>query len=60
MTLAGGSVRKMPLQVPQQPIITEKKKKKKKKKNGGVTTPAPLAVPDQYADVRYVPANAVL
>jgi hypothetical protein len=50
MTLAGWSFRKMPLQVPQKPIITEKKKKKKKK-NGGVTTPSPLAVPDQYATV---------
>ena len=40
MTLAGWSFRKMPLRVPQEPIITEKK-------NGGVTTPAPLAVPDQ-------------
>jgi hypothetical protein len=43
----------MPSQVPQEPIITEKK-------NGGVTTPAPLAVPDQCATVRYVLANAVL
>jgi hypothetical protein len=41
MTLARWSFRKMPLQVPQEPIITEKKKK-----NGGVTSPAPLAVPD--------------
>ena len=54
MTLAGCSVRKMPLQIPQEPIITEKKT------GGGVTTPAPLAVPDQYATVRYVLANAVL
>jgi hypothetical protein len=57
MTLAGWSFRTMPLQVPQEPIITEKKKKKN---GGGVPTPAPLAVPDQYATVRYVPANAVL
>lgn len=42
MTLAGWSFRKMPLRVPQEPIITEKK-------NGGVTTPAPLTVPHQYA-----------
>ena len=32
----------MPLEVTQEPIITEKK-------NGGVTTPAPLTVPYQYA-----------
>jgi hypothetical protein len=56
MTLAGWSPRKMPLQVPQEPIITEKKKNG----GGGVPTPAPLAVPHQYATVRYVPANAVL
>ncbi len=46
MTLAAWSFRKMPLQVPQEPIIT------KKKTGGGVTTPAPLAVPDQYATAR--------
>jgi hypothetical protein len=34
MPLAGWSIRKMPLQVPQEPIITEKKN------DGGVTTPA--------------------
>jgi hypothetical protein len=60
MTLAGWSFRRMPSQDPQEPIITEKKKKKKKKNGGGVTTPAPLAVPDQYDTVRYVLANAVL
>jgi len=54
MTLAGWSFRTMPLQFPQEPTITEKKN------GGGVPTPAPLAVPDQYATVRYVPANAVL
>jgi hypothetical protein len=54
MTLAGWSCRKMPLQVPQEPIITEKKK------NGGVTTPAPLAVPDQYATVRTNPITGEL
>ena len=48
MTLAGWSCRKMPLRVPQEPIITEQK-------NGGVTTPAPLAVPDQDATVRTNP-----
>ena len=52
MTLAGCSVRKMPLQIPQEPIITEKKKKKN---GGGVSTPAPLAVPDQDATVRTNP-----
>ena len=46
MTLAGWSFHKMPLQVPQEPIITEKKN------GGGVPTPAPLAVPDQYATAR--------
>jgi phage/plasmid-like protein (TIGR03299 family) len=43
--LAGWNVRKMPLQVPQEPIITE----------DGVTTPDPLAVPDFYATVRTNP-----
>jgi phage/plasmid-like protein (TIGR03299 family) len=37
----------MPLQVPQEPIITE----------DGVTTPAPLAVPDVYATVRTNPIH---
>ncbi len=53
MTLAGWSFRTMPLQVPQEPIITEKK-------NGGVTTPAPLTVPDQYATVRTNPITGEL
>ena len=53
MTLAGWSPRKMPLQVPQEPIITEQK-------NGGVTTPAPLAVPDQDATVRTNPITGEL
>jgi hypothetical protein len=52
MTLAGWSFRKMPLQVPQEPIITEN--------GGGVTTPAPLAVPDQYATVRTNPITGEL
>ena len=52
MTLAGWSPHKMPLQVPQQPIITEKKN------GGGVTTPAPLAVPYQQATVRTNPITA--
>jgi hypothetical protein len=54
MTLAGWSVRKMPLQVPQEPIITEKKN------GGGVTTPAPLAVPGQDATVRTNPITGEL
>ena len=54
MTLAAWSFRKMPLQVPQEPIIT------KKKTGGGVTTPAPLAVPDQYATVRTNPITGEL
>ena len=45
--LANWNVRKMPLQVPQQPIITDT----------GVTTPDPLAVPDFYATVRTNPIN---
>ncbi|CQD24270.1 phage/plasmid-related protein [Mycobacterium lentiflavum] len=45
--LAGWNVRKMPLQVPQQPVIDDT----------GVTTPAPLAVPDFYATVRTNPVN---
>ena len=53
MTLAGWSFRKMPLRVPQEPIITEQK-------NGGVTTPAPLAVPDQDATVRTNPITGEL
>ena len=43
----------MPLRVPQEPIITEQK-------NGGVTTPAPLAVPDQDATVRTNPITGEL
>ena len=43
--LAGWNVRKMALQVPQQPILTEH----------GVATPAPLAVPEHYATVRTNP-----
>jgi phage/plasmid-like protein (TIGR03299 family) len=45
--LANWNVRKMPLQVPQEPIITE----------DGVTTPDPLAVPDFYATVRTNPIH---
>ena len=45
--LAGWNVRKMPLQVPQQPVINQ----------DGVTTPDPLAVPDSYATVRTNPIN---
>jgi phage/plasmid-like protein (TIGR03299 family) len=46
--LAGWNVRKMALQVPQEPVI----------KDTGVTTPPPLAVPDFYATVRTNPINA--
>ena len=53
MTLAGWSPQNA-LAVPQQPIITEKKN------GGGVTTPAPLAVPDQYATVRTNPITGEL
>jgi phage/plasmid-like protein (TIGR03299 family) len=48
--LAGWNVRKMPLQVPQAPVIDDT----------GVTTPAPLAVPDFYATVRTNPINGRL
>jgi len=40
--LAGWSVRKMPLVIPQEPVITE----------DGVTTPEPIPVPDMFATVR--------
>jgi phage/plasmid-like protein (TIGR03299 family) len=40
--LANWNVRKMPLVIPQEPIITPE----------GVTTPPPLAVPDMFATVR--------
>jgi phage/plasmid-like protein (TIGR03299 family) len=43
--LAGWNVRKMALQVPQEPIITD----------DGVTTPAPLPVDDHFATVRTNP-----
>ncbi|WP_428339069.1 DUF932 domain-containing protein [Mycobacterium sp.] len=45
--LAGWNVRKMALQVPQQPIISDH----------GITTPAPLAVPDYFATVRTNPIH---
>lgn len=48
--LAGWNVRKMPLQVPQEPVIGDT----------GVTTPPPLAVPDFYATVRTNPINGRL
>ncbi len=48
--LAGWNVRKMPLQVPQEPVIDDT----------GVTTPAPLAVPDFYATVRTNPINGCI
>ncbi|MCV7034821.1 MULTISPECIES: DUF932 domain-containing protein [Mycobacterium] len=43
--LAGWNVRKMPLQVPQEPIVTDH----------GVTTPPPLEVPEYFATVRTNP-----
>jgi phage/plasmid-like protein (TIGR03299 family) len=45
--LSNWNVRKMPLQVPQKPIITD----------DGVTTPSPLVVPDYYATVRTNPVH---
>lgn len=48
--LAGWNVRKMALQVPQEPILD----------HTGVTTPAPLAVPDYFATVRTNPINGRL
>ncbi|BDE17233.1 hypothetical protein MKCMC460_60930 (plasmid) [Mycobacterium sp. 20KCMC460] len=48
--LAGWNVRKMALQVPQEPVIDE----------NGVTAPEPLAVPDFYATVRTNPINGRL
>ncbi len=48
--LAGWNVRKMPLQVPQAPVLDD----------AGVTTPTPLAVPDFYATVRTNPINGRL
>jgi phage/plasmid-like protein (TIGR03299 family) len=48
--LAGWNVRKMPLQVPQEAIVTD----------SGVTTAAPLPVPDQYATVRTNPITGEL
>jgi phage/plasmid-like protein (TIGR03299 family) len=45
--LSNWNVRKMPLQVPLQPILTD----------DGVTTPSPLAVPDYYATVRTNPIH---
>jgi hypothetical protein len=44
--LSGWAVRKMPLVVPQEPVITD---------NGVVTTPAPLPVDDHFATVRTNP-----
>lgn len=48
--LTGWNVRKMPLQVPQEPMIGDT----------GVTTPPALAVPDFYATVRTNPINGAL
>lgn len=45
--LAGWHVRKMPLVIPQEPIISE----------DGVTTPPPIPVPDMYATVRDNPIS---
>jgi hypothetical protein len=44
-SLSGWAVRKMRLEIPQEPIITD----------DGVTTPPPIAVPDQFATVRTNP-----
>lgn len=46
--LANWNVRKMPLVIPQEPIITP----------DGVTTPAPIPVPDMFATVRDNPVVA--
>lgn len=46
--LAGWNVRKMPLVIPQEPVITA----------DGVTTPPPIAVPDMFATVRNNPITA--
>lgn len=46
--LAGWNVRKMPLVIPQEPVITA----------DGVTTPSPIAVPDMFATVRNNPVVA--
>ena len=46
--LSGWNVRKMALQIPQEPIITD----------DGVTTPPPITVPDQFATVRNNPIVA--
>jgi hypothetical protein len=48
--LSGWRVRKMPLQVPQEPIVT----------GDGVTNPPPLAVPEHYATVRTNPITRQL
>jgi phage/plasmid-like protein (TIGR03299 family) len=48
--LGNWKVRKMPLQIPQEPVIGP----------DGVTTPAPLAVPDFYATVRDNPVTGQL
>ncbi|WP_040624575.1 DUF932 domain-containing protein, partial [Mycobacterium parascrofulaceum] len=48
--LSGWNVRKMPLQVPQEPVLDDT----------GVTTAAPLAVPDFYATVRTNPIHGRL
>lgn len=45
--LSNWNVRKMALQVPQKPVLTD----------DGVTTPSPLAVPDYYATVRTNPVT---
>lgn len=45
--LAGWNVRKLPLQIPQEPVLTEY----------GVTTPDPIDVPDRFATVRTNPVT---
>jgi phage/plasmid-like protein (TIGR03299 family) len=48
--LSGWNVRKMALQIPQEAIIT----------GDGVTTPPPIAVPDQFATVRTNPITGAV
>ena len=48
--LSGWNVRKMALQIPQEPIITD----------DGVTTPPAISVPDQFATVRTNPITGAL
>jgi hypothetical protein len=49
-TLNGWQVRKMKLQIPLEPVITD----------DGVSTPEPIAVPDQFATVRTNPITGAI